>query len=89
MIRSHAILEEFFLEFFIEGLREDIKNTIRLLNVFLFSKVVVMARQHKKVVDAMSRRFKGKWGRNSAHNTMSNNYEVKVTGPQGEPMVKL
>lgn len=50
LIRNPTIPEEFFLEFFIEGLREDIRHTVRLLEPFSFSKAIKKARHQEKVL---------------------------------------
>lgn len=37
LIRNPTIPEEFFLGFFIEGLKDEIKHTVKILNPFILS----------------------------------------------------
>ncbi|XP_070024853.1 uncharacterized protein [Nicotiana sylvestris] len=47
LIRNPTIPEEFFLEFFIEGLKEEIRHTVKMLDPYSFNKLVEKAR-HKE-----------------------------------------
>lgn len=53
LIRNPTILEEFFLEFFIEGLKEEIRQIVKMLHTYSFSKVVEKARQKEKLMDSL------------------------------------
>lgn len=44
LIRNPTILEEFFLEFFIEGLKEEIRHLVKMFDPYSFSRVVEKAR---------------------------------------------
>lgn len=51
LIRSPTIPEEFFLEFFVEGLKEDIRHTVKMLNPYNLSQAVETARHREKVIE--------------------------------------
>lgn len=58
LIRTPTIPEGFFLEFFVEGLKEDIGHTVKMLNPYTLSQVVKKARHQEKVIDSWNRKEK-------------------------------
>lgn len=56
LIRNPTIPKEFFLGFFVEGLKEEIKHTLNMLAPFTLSQAVDNARQKKKVIELANRR---------------------------------
>lgn len=58
LIRNLTIPEEFFLEFFVEGLKEEIMHTVKMLNPFYLSHVVDKARHQENLLSALSKKKK-------------------------------
>lgn len=63
LIRNPTIPEEFFLEFFVEGLKEEIRHTEKMLNPFSLSQTVDKAINQENLLNALSRKEKGQWGK--------------------------
>ncbi|PHT53776.1 hypothetical protein CQW23_08238 [Capsicum baccatum] len=59
LIRSPTISEEFFLELFIKGLKEEIRHTVRMLYPFSLSQAVDKARHQERLLTALAKKDKG------------------------------
>lgn len=62
LIKSPTIPEEFFLEFFVEGLKEEIRHTAKMLNSFTLSQAVKKARHQENIIDTWVKKGKAIWG---------------------------
>ncbi|OIT03430.1 hypothetical protein A4A49_57614, partial [Nicotiana attenuata] len=78
LIRRPTIPEEFFLEFFVEGLKEEIRNTVKMLNPYTLSQAVEKARFQEKVIEAQMRKSRVTWNKGPVQNS-----NVVVTKSQG------
>ncbi|XP_059315449.1 uncharacterized protein LOC132066077 [Lycium ferocissimum] len=86
LIRNPTIPEEFFLEFFIEGLVDDIRNTVRLLNPYNFAQAVEKARHQEKVINGWNKKNKAPWSGMRVNNqpySYSDNHNTNTTRPAG------
>ncbi|OIT40660.1 hypothetical protein A4A49_13758 [Nicotiana attenuata] len=63
LIKRPTIPEEVFLEFFVEGLKGEIRNTVKMLNPYTLSQVVEKARFQEKVIEAQNKKSKITWGK--------------------------
>lgn len=75
-------VDQFFLEFFIEGLREDIRHTVRLLDPFSFIKAVEKARHQEKVLESTTK-GKAQWGKGTMLVNNVGENPTYVTGHKG------
>lgn len=90
LIKHPTIPEEFFLGFFIEGLKEEIRQTVKMLDPYSLSHAVEKSRHKEELMESMSRKNKGYGGRQStqssthANTTLSRppSYIQKENGPQ-------
>ncbi|XP_019252808.1 PREDICTED: uncharacterized protein LOC109231614 [Nicotiana attenuata] len=55
LIRNPTIPEEFFLEFFIEGLKEEIRHTVKMLDPYSFNKAVKKARHKENLLTTITK----------------------------------
>ncbi|XP_070018003.1 uncharacterized protein [Nicotiana sylvestris] len=69
LVRRPTIPEEFFLEFFVEGLKEEIRNTVKMLNPYTLIQAVKKARFQKKVIETQMRKSKVTWNKGPVQNT--------------------
>lgn len=76
LIRNPTIPEEFFLEFFIEGLKEEIRHSVKMLDPYSFSKVVEKARHQENLLESLS---KDKFKRNRGVSTGLVNQNSRFT----------
>lgn len=58
LIRNPTIPEDFFLEFFVEGVKEEIRHTIKMLNPYTLSQAMDKARHQERLIQAQIRREK-------------------------------
>ncbi|OIT19462.1 hypothetical protein A4A49_63876, partial [Nicotiana attenuata] len=65
LIRNPTIPEEFFLEFFIEGLKEEIRHTVKMLDPYSFNKVIEKARHNENLLEADTKAGKSQWNKRS------------------------
>lgn len=56
LICNPTIPEEFFLDFFIEGLKEEIKHIVKILALFTLSQALNKARHREKVIEMANRK---------------------------------
>lgn len=56
LIRNLTIPEEFFLKFFIEGLKEEIRHSMKMLDPYSFSKVVKKARLQENLLESLNKK---------------------------------
>lgn len=59
LIKHPTIPEEFFLGFFIEGLKEEIRHTVKMLDPFSISQAVEKARHKEEMLDSINKKNKG------------------------------
>lgn len=62
LIRNLTIPEEFFLKFFIEGLKEEIRYSVKMVDPYSFSKAVekaTQARHQENLLESLSKVAKG------------------------------
>ncbi|XP_019227493.1 PREDICTED: uncharacterized protein LOC109208797 [Nicotiana attenuata] len=62
LIKHPTIPEEFFLGFFIEGLKEEIRHTVKMLDPYSLSHAVEKARHKEELMESMNKK-KGYGGR--------------------------
>ncbi|OIT28758.1 hypothetical protein A4A49_55634 [Nicotiana attenuata] len=77
LMKHPTIPKEFFLGFFIEGLKEKIRHTVKMLDPFSLSQVVKKARHKEELLDSISRKSRGGAGRQS---TQYNSYTGTTWG---------
>ncbi|XP_075092058.1 uncharacterized protein LOC142172173 [Nicotiana tabacum] len=65
LIKHPTIPEEFFLGFFIDGLKEEIRHIVKMLDPFSLSQAVEKARHKEELLDSISRKNRGGAGRQS------------------------
>ncbi|XP_019265828.1 PREDICTED: uncharacterized protein LOC109243359 [Nicotiana attenuata] len=58
LIKYPTIPEEFFLGFFIEGLKDEIRHTVKMLDPFSLSQTVEKARHKEKLLEAIAKKGK-------------------------------
>lgn len=63
LIRNPTIPEEFFLEFFIEGLKEEIRHTVKMLDPYSFNKLVEKARHKENLLEVVTKAGKSQWNK--------------------------
>ncbi|XP_060178154.1 uncharacterized protein LOC132608099 [Lycium barbarum] len=71
LIRNPSIPEEFFLEFFIEGLKDDIRHTVKLLDPYSFSKAIEKARHQENTIEAQIKKGRNQWSRTTVPSNSS------------------
>nr|XP_016449252.1 PREDICTED: uncharacterized protein LOC107774272 [Nicotiana tabacum] len=94
LIRNPTIPEDFFLEFFVEGLKEEIRHTIKMLNPFTLSQAVDKARYQERLIQVQNRKERSQWGRsNITGYNQTNGVMVKgansSVGGQGNKLLEL
>ncbi|XP_019225505.1 PREDICTED: uncharacterized protein LOC109207079 [Nicotiana attenuata] len=89
LIRNPTIPEDFFLEFFIEGLKEEIRHSVKLLEPYSFSKVVEKARHQENMIEFLNKKEKAQRNRGLTTNYSAqtikapNSSEAIETGEAG------
>lgn len=74
-----------FLEFFMEGLKEDIRYTVKMLDPFTLSQDVEKAKYQEKVIEAWDKKGKATWGKSSYTNqSASPSNQRSSTNHKGE-----
>ncbi|OIT37858.1 putative mitochondrial protein [Nicotiana attenuata] len=71
LIKHPTIPEEFFLGFFIEGIKEEIRHTIKMLDPFSLSQAIEKARHKEELLESMSRKNRGSGGKSAAQYSMA------------------
>lgn len=69
LIRNPTMPEEFFLEFFVEGLKEEIGHTVKMLNPYTLSQAIEKARHQERVIDTLNRKSRVVWGKSANNST--------------------
>ncbi|PHT54205.1 hypothetical protein CQW23_08667 [Capsicum baccatum] len=63
LCKSPTIPEEFFVKFFMEGLKKEIRHTVKMLNPYTLSQAVEKARHQEKVMESLIKKNRNGWGR--------------------------
>ncbi|OIT04452.1 hypothetical protein A4A49_30238 [Nicotiana attenuata] len=64
LIKHPTILEEIFLGFFVEGLKGEIRHTVKMLDPFSLSQAMEKAKHKENLLEAVAKKGKGSAVRN-------------------------
>lgn len=91
LIRNPTIPEDFFLEFFIEGLKKEIRHSVKMLDPYSFSKAVEKARHQENILESLSKKEKLQRSRGVSIGKMSqtNKFSNSSMGSQANKLFEI
>ncbi|PHU01203.1 hypothetical protein BC332_30990 [Capsicum chinense] len=76
LIRNPTLSEEFFMELFIEGLKEEIRHIVKMLNPYSMSQAIDKARHQERLLNIQHKKERDQLSRGSYDGGSSGGYEA-------------